>query len=65
MGLYLLARAALVNADVPFWGQLLLLTVGIALMFHAFYLIVRYHYDRRMIRMLEMFLSDSEPSHEK
>ncbi|HXG38309.1 MAG TPA: hypothetical protein VNL36_06025 [Bacteroidota bacterium] len=64
VGLYLLARVALADGAVPSWAQVTLLGLGIALMLHAFYLLIRYHYDRRMIWLLEMVLSDTETSNE-
>ncbi len=64
LGLYLLVRAVFMNADVPFLAQLALFAMGLVLICHAIVLVMRSHYDRRTIKMLEMFLSRSEPSNE-
>lgn len=42
------------------WPQWLLLTIGILLIAHSLYLIFRFHYDKRIIGILELLLSDSK-----
>ena len=64
VGVYLLARVAFMNADVPSWAQIALFALGLFATCHTVYLLTRYHYDRRMITLLEKLLSESKPSNE-